>query len=150
VTVSSGVFDTESAFSKFGNTTSKSLITDSLTSKSGVVDELRSRDADIDTLQVEDLTISEKLNIGGETTFTGNVTVDRMNTQESHITHLDVSYDTVLSGTVDFNMRDLTLPANIYCKDELKVQSEVATSRLSGNTLTVSRIVIGPAGMTFV
>jgi hypothetical protein len=51
---------------------------------------------------------------------------------------------------VDFNMTDLTLPESVYCKSKLDVQEEISTTKLSGNTLIVSRIVIGPAGMTFV
>jgi hypothetical protein len=73
-----------------------------------------------------------------------------MTIQHNTVQNMDVVQNTSLSGTVDFNMTDLTLPESVYCKSKLDVQEEISTTKLSGNTLIVSRIVIGPAGMTFV
>jgi cytoskeletal protein CcmA (bactofilin family) len=150
VTIASGTFDAQAAYAKFGDTESTSLSTERLSTRDGDIINLRTANAIVNSIEAEEVSIPGTLSVDGASTFNGDISAEKMTIQHNTVQNMDVVQNTSLSGTVDFNMTDLTLPESVYCKSKLDVQEEISTTKLSGNTLIVSRIVIGPAGMTFV
>jgi hypothetical protein len=72
------------------------------------------------------------LSVDGASTFNGDISAEKMTIQHNTVQNMDVVQNTSLSGTVDFNMTDLTLPS-VYCKSKLDVQEEISTTKLSGS-----------------
>lgn len=100
--------------------------------------------ATADTLIAKSDLISE-----GKSAFEGPVSIRTLDVETTATDALTVAGTSVFEGRVDLEHPVISLPPEVYCKDTVTVKNDLKSSRVYGDTLVTSRIVIGPAGMSF-
>jgi hypothetical protein len=151
VAVRFGILDARQASSTLlGDTRASSVSATTMAADAADIDRLCARELTSVSTSTAALSVTNDAVIGGNATVAGSLVAGAVATGALEASDATVHGVCALRGDVVFTQPVLELPVDVRCADALSVAGEVTAGGLSSTTLVVSRIVIGPAGMSFV